>query len=121
MTSLVLKQLREQRRHWVEVLPGGDGRPAREVCFRRPLEAELHRFTGGVSVDHVCEYVEGWRGFTEADLLGSAIGASDAVDFDAELWSAWVRDNVAVVRKVAEAIAEQIALHLKRTEDAAKN
>jgi hypothetical protein len=121
VTSLVLKQLREQRRHWVELRPAVGEKPAQEVCFRRPLEAELHRFTAGVTVDHVCEYVEDWRGFTEADLLGPAIGASDSVPFDPELWAAWVRDHVAMVRKIAEAIAEQISAHLKRTEEAAKN
>lgn len=114
-TQRVLNALRKQRLHWVEL---GDGL---RVQFRRPLEAEMRLLRSGVQVEHVCEYVQGWEGFTEATLLGEALGASDAVAFDADLWAEYVRDHLVIVAKVAEAIAASVQAHLEAKDAAAKN
>ena len=70
--SRALQALRKGRLHWVDLAPG------RRVQFRRPLETEMYRFVGGVTVEHVVEFVCGWEGFTEGTLLGEAVG--EAVD-----------------------------------------
>ena len=112
----LLTTLRAQRLHWVQVQPGID------VQFRRPLEAELGRFAeGGVTVEHVCDFVTGWRGVTESTLLGATVGSSDAAEFTAELWSEFVRDRLDVVRSVAAAIAEAVSAHLASKAAIAKN
>jgi hypothetical protein len=114
-TSRALQALRKGRLHWCELAPG------RRVQFRRPLETEMHRFLGGVLVEHVCEYVCAWEGFTEATLLGDAVGSSDTLPWDAELWAEYVRDHSDVTALVARAIADALEAHLKAREAAAKN
>lgn len=113
--SRAMAALRAQRLHWVELAPG------RRVQFRRPLEAEMHRFLGGVGVDHVCEYVQAWEGFTEGTLLGDTVGSSDVIEFDAALWAEYVRDHTSEVQAVAQAIAQAMQGHIKAREAAAKN
>ena len=104
--SALLAALLSARQSWV-ALPGGGA-----VRIRRPAEAEFGRFVQGVTVEHVCDCVDGWRDFTEAALLGAAVGSEDAVDFSPQLWTAWVRDRVDVVEIVAKAIGEAISAHL---------
>ena len=89
--------------------------------FRRPLETELGKFRGGVDVEHLCQYVCGWEGVTEADLLGPAIGANDAVDFSPALWAGLVRDRIDYVQPVAQAMVDAITDHLASKASAAKN
>lgn len=113
--AALLARLDEQRKHWA-TLPDG-----KRVQFRRPLETELPRFTGGVTVEHLCDYACGWEGFTEADLLGAAIGSDDKVEFSTALWSRLVRDRVEYVAPVATAMVECITAHLASKKAIAKN
>lgn len=113
--SRVLKLLRAQRESWVDL---GDGRRVRIV---RPLEAQMGALVGGVLTEHVCEFVNGWEGFTEATFLGSAIGASDPLDFDAALWEEYVRDHAEEIGVIAKAIAGAVEAHLSARSDAGKN
>lgn len=121
MVSNTLKALRAQRLHWIEVRPASDGVSALAVQVRRPLEAELYKFSAGVTAEHVCEFVTAWKGFTEADILGPSVGASDPLEFDAELWSEWVRDNAGYVQAIAAGIRDLIQQHLEKVGAAAKN
>lgn len=114
--AALIARMDAQRTRWV---PLSDGK---RVQIRRPLETEMREFIGGiVTVDHVCRYTCGWEGFTEADLLGAAIGSSDAVPFDAALWSRVVRDKVDYVPPVAQAIVAAIDEHLQAIGEATKN
>jgi len=113
--SALIAKMAEQRSRWVSLKDG------KRVRFRRPLETEFGKFRAGVTVDHLCEYVFDWEGFTEADLLGPAIGASDAVAFDPELWSTVVRDRIDYVQPIAEGIVAAITEHLEARETAGKN
>ncbi|MEY2653759.1 MAG: hypothetical protein RLZZ524_787, partial [Pseudomonadota bacterium] len=66
-------------------------------------------FAGGqITAEQVVKCVEAWDGFTEATLLGAAIGSEDEVPFTPELWADFVRDNpdayVAVARGLAEGV-----------------
>lgn len=110
----LLARMDAQRTHWAD-LPDG-----KRVQFRRPLETEFGRFREGVGVEHVAECVCGWDGFTEADLLGAALGSDAAVTFDPALWSRVMRDRVDYMQPVAQAIAKAIGDHLQAKEAAAK-
>ena len=114
--AALIARMEAQRTRWC-ALPGGPHR----VQFRRPLETEFGRFRGGVTVDHVCEYVCGWEGFTEADLLGGGIGSSDPVPFAPELWARVVRDKLDYVAPVSEALVAAITDHLQTRDATAKN
>ena len=115
--AALIAAMRTARHSWVD-MPGHPGAAVRIV---RPLEAEFGRFVAGVTVEHVCAYVDGWRGFTEATIQGAAVGAEDAVDFSADLWAEWVRDRVDCVEVVAKAISAAITAHLQARKAAAGN
>lgn len=111
----LLAKMAGQREAWVD-LPGGQ-----RVQYRRPLEVDLPRLAAGVTPELVCEYVCGWDKFTEADLLGPAVGSSDAVAFAPELWAAYVRDRVDVLQIVARAMASTVTEFLLKRQAEAKN
>lgn len=114
-SAALIARMDAQRERWVD-LPDG-----KRVKIQRPLEADFVRLRGGVTVEHVAEFAGDWAGFTEADLLGAAIGSSDALAFSPALWSRVVRDRVAYVGPVAEAIVAAITEHLQQQSDIAKN
>ncbi len=107
--AALIAALRSARHSWL-ALPGCGGA---EVRVLRPAEAEFGRFVAGVTVDHVCAYVDGWRNVTEATIQGASVGSEDPVDFSAELWAEWVRDRVDCVEAVAKHISQQISAHLQ--------
>jgi hypothetical protein len=118
MAATLEERLAEQRRVWVPL--GDDGR--RRVRFSRPLATELHLLAAGLTVDTVCRYVDGWDGFTDADILGAAVGSSDTpADFTPTLFAAWVRDEMDVLKTLAEAIAESVRQLVERRELVGKN
>lgn len=111
----LLARMAAQREAWVD-LPGGQ-----RVQYRRPAEVDLPRLAGGVTPDVVCDCVCGWDKFTEADLLGAAVGSSDPVPFDGRLWAAYVRDKSDVMQTVAKAIAATVTDFLLKRQADAKN
>lgn len=111
----LIEGMLDRRRQWVE-LP--EGKAVRVV---RPAEADMPRYRRGVTVELLGECVDGWRGFTEADLLGQTIGTDSPVEFDADLWRAYVADHVKLVGPVAGKVAELIKQHLEAQAAAAKN
>lgn len=104
----LLARAAAQREHWADL---GNGKRLR---FLRPVEVEMPALLNGVTVEHVIGCANGWEGFTEADLLGAAVGASDPLPFHVDLWSAVVRDNAAYVAAVSQAIADAVTEYLKR-------
>lgn len=111
----LLARAARQREHWAELEDG------KRVQFRRPVEVELPRLVGGVQIEHVIEYACGWEGFTEADLLGPAVGSADPLPFHRDLFAAIVRDNVAMVAPVAEAMAKAVTEYLQAKAATEKN
>lgn len=93
----------------------------RSVTLRRPAEGELPglRHAGALQTARACAV--GWSGFTEAFLLGEAVGADEPVAFDAELWAEVVADRGKWLVAVAEAIWAAVEAHFKAEGDAAKN
>lgn len=119
----LLAALKRRREKKVEL---GNGK---SVTFLRPTEADMgamlaitgDKGTWNVGIEQVRKFVVGWSGFTEADLLGAAIGASDPVEFDAELWAEVCSDDIAWVRQVADAILTSVVDHVVAKDSAAKN
>lgn len=121
----LVARLQKRRERTVD-LGGG-----KSVKFLRPPEADFPSMlktspgeklaTWSVETEHVRKYVVGWTGFTEATLLGEAIGASDSIDFDSELWAEVVEDNIEWRREVAMAILESVVDHITKREEVAKN
>lgn len=120
--DILIKKLLAQRESWVDL---GDGK---RVRIRRPAETEIFallEITDGkptslkIGLDEVKRRVVDWEGFTEADLIVS--GASDAVDFDAALWSALIDDRREWVPPIARALIDAIVAHESATEAARGN
>lgn len=112
--ALMLARMQGQREFDVE-LPNG-----RTVRMRRPPEVELPQMIGGVRLQHVVDAAVGWN-FTEADLLGAAIGAEDEVPFDRALWREYVADNAPALEASSRRLAEAVSDYLKRKGETAKN
>lgn len=126
MANPVLARVRKQREKTVELEAG------KKLTFLRPPEAELGDLLKPVEgdptkaqwvieIEHVVKYAVGWEGFTEADLLGAAIGSSDVVEFDRDLWAEVVGDRAEWKVKVANAILGSVVDHLTAREAVAKN
>jgi hypothetical protein len=119
----LITQLRAQRQTWVDLAPG------KRVQIIRPAESEIgdfFRVTNGdrsmvCGLDQVAKFVTGWDGITEADLLGAAVGASDAVPFDAALWAEVVADRSDWLKLVAAALLDAIVRHFDQKAEAEKN
>lgn len=111
----LLARMAAQREAWAD-LGGG-----KRLKYHRPPEVELPRLAAGVGLDQVVQYACGWEGFTEADLLGAAVGSSDAVPFDAQLWRAYVQDHAQALQAAAQAMADTVTQYLQGKADTAKN
>lgn len=112
--TLIAKAL-EQRESWVDL---GGGKRAK---IRRPPVAEMFQFGRVTSTEAWLRLVVGWDGFTEADVLGAAVGSDSAVPFDVELWVVLALDQVEWIGKVSEAVADAIKGYLEKTGDVGKN
>jgi hypothetical protein len=119
----LIAALRSARESWVDL---GDGKAVR---IRRPAEAEfasLVRTEAGqrqlrIELAEVRRYVTGWRGFSEADLLGPTVGNRDDLAFDADLWAEVVADRTDWLATVAQALLKAITDHAERAQAAAGN
>ena len=116
MSQTLIARLLEQRDSWIDL---GEGA---RVKVRRPAEAELASFMlARREPDTYLRCVVGGEGFTEATLRGPAIGASDPVPFDAEVWLTAARDRTDWITAVSAGVADALNAHLKAKGEAAKN
>jgi hypothetical protein len=124
----LLRKLLALRESWCELRPAADRKPALEVLLRRPSETELPEYQtyGGKTMHQllttaVCKQAVDWRGFTEADLLGAALGSSDEVPFSTPVWEVVVRDRMRWIDTCAAHLMGQITHHLDQRDAAEKN
>jgi len=115
MSNPLIAKLLAQRESRFEVMPG------RWITIRRPGEVEMAVLRGGLSIDKLKAFVVGWEAFTEADLLGAAVGSSSAVPFDAEVFGTWIVDRAEEFSKAADELMRLVSDHLKAKAEAAKN
>jgi hypothetical protein len=113
--SALLAQLRSARTLWVDLEEG------KAVQFLRPLEADvellLQPVAGGgrgfrLGIADLRRYAVGWRGITEADLLGKPVGSDDAVSFDAEVLELVLGDNLDWLHAAIEGLTNAIVARL---------
>lgn len=109
----LIAALRKQRRQWVELV---EGQPDRAISFQRPPEADYHKLLGGIGLEQVCHYVDGWRGLTEADIVGSEHGSDAAAVFTPELFKVWVQDRAELIARIAAAMAAAVDKHVSAAE-----
>jgi hypothetical protein len=111
---LIAKAL-EQREQWVD-LGGG-----KRVRVRRPQAADLPVFGRGVTPEQFMRCAIGWDGFTEADIIGGAVGSSDAVPWAMDLWLVVALDSPEYMASVSRAVVEAIQGYLEQREAIGKN
>jgi hypothetical protein len=124
----LIDKILAKREEWVELesaQPGdgadSPGKAALRVKVRRPPESDLPRYRAGFNARDVVECCVGWDGFTEADLLGSGVGASSPVPFAPELWEVVCLDRTPWITKVANKLVDLTTAHLVARKEAAKN
>jgi len=124
--AALIDRVRAQRAKWVDVAPG------KRVQIVRPPEVQAaERFMRPSAVPgqvllnaglaEVQDYVRGWDGITEADIVGSA-GASDLpAPFSQQLWAVVVEDHADWMRVVAQGLLDLIVEHQQTKAGIAKN
>lgn len=115
MTNPLIAKLRAQREFVVEVEPGVS------ITLRRPAVAEMPELRTMTNLEIAMSYAVGWKGVTEALLLGPAVGAEDDVPFDGELWAEVVADRVDWIKACADRVIDVVTKRLAAEADAAKN
>lgn len=117
----LLRQSKLKRSKWYEL----DDPPRRAVQIRRPQEGELFDMRGSRTAQDVVDLLSAaaidWRGFTEADILGEAVGSQDAAEYSPELFAEWVFDHVDVLMNLAGRVIDDAKKHVADREAAAKN
>lgn len=116
------------RREWFEL----DEPPRRALQLQRPGTAARMRYQSAIAgaqdetrIDALIKIatiaVNDWRGVTEADLLGAAIGSDVVAPFAADVFALWLDDNFAEVSRIVTRVFEMVRDHDATREDVAKN
>lgn len=111
MAAALVGRILAARESWCDL---GDGL---RVRIRRPAEAELGRALRSLDATFVLGCVTGWEGFTEATFLGDAVGASDALPFDADTWRAGAEDRADWIKAVSAELVRVIESHMAATKE----
>lgn len=124
----LIERLRAARNGWCVLREADGDMPELAVCLRRPSEVELQglrpvpgRDINDTLAEAACSSAVDWRGFTEAELLGAAIGSSDPLPFDAALWREVVRDRMEWLVKCTNHLMDVVREHLRLKAEQAKN
>lgn len=111
MGKVLLEKLQRAREFGVSA--GGHN-----FTVRRPTDADALDMQGRAAIEFVKRFVVGWD-LTELDVIPG--GGPEKVPFDAELWAAWVEDQVELWEPLAMAILDAYRTHVSAREDDAKN
>lgn len=114
-TATLIAKALEQREQWLDL---GNGK---RVKVRRPAAAEMFAIGRATTPETFLRRVVAWEGFTEADILGSAVGSDAVVKFDLELWLVLALDEPDWMAKVSEAVVASITAYLEARDAATKN
>lgn len=83
-----------------------------KITIRRPSALEVARLSntgGGVSIEFACQCVTGWANVNESDLVPG--GDPEPVEFDRELFAAWITDQPALWSVIVSAVIESYQRH----------
>lgn len=126
-TEALLRQMREQRMAWVELVPVQGPVPAKRVRIIRPNDVEISRHLVradtrlAVDYEAVVRFTVDWSGFSAADLLGPSIGASDLLAYDASLWTELVATRSDWLSLVSKALLDATVAYIQKQEVDRKN
>lgn len=112
MSQSLINQIKKARQRKVEA--GGFA-----FVIRRPTDTEFVAHRELRTYEIVQEYVVGWEGVREADIVKG--GAEDAVPFDAELWREWCADRPDLWEPIFTAVLESYEQHVEQRQAAVKN
>lgn len=115
MSKELVAQILAQRESRLELQPG------KSVVVRRPSEYEMVAPKSGTSLDFILRYVVGWDGYTEADLLGQAVGSDQPVGWDPAVFAVYLTDRMADIRAIDTHLGGLITAYAKQRESVAKN
>jgi len=117
----VLRDSRRKRTKWYEL----DTPARRAVQVRLPQQGELYDIRSTRSAADVRDLLAGcaidWRGFIEADILGSDQGGDSPVPFSRDLFEEWVFDHIDALMSLAGSVITDARARGEKKEDAAKN
>jgi hypothetical protein len=125
-SAQLLRQLRAARSFWHEL----DTPPRRALQIRRPTEDQIVSWQDVFTAEiknlarlrqAATEVVVGWRGFTEADILGPTVGSDVAVDFDRDLFIEWAIDDLLMLAEVSNKAVQSFIEHRDKKAAAEKN
>lgn len=126
--SQTILRLQKLRDSWCILREVDGAKPELAVCLRRPPEADLielrprgDKSAYAMLTDTICRVAVDWRGFSEAELFGAAIGSADPLPFDAGLWAEVVRDRGEWIDKCSTHLFAEVNKHRELREEQAKN
>ena len=112
MSQSLIAQIKKARQRRVEV--GGF-----TFIVRRPTDTEFVAHYELRIYEIAQEYVVGWEGVTEADIVNG--GGEDAVPFDADLWREWCADRPDLWEAIFTAVLQAYEQHVEQRQAAVKN
>jgi hypothetical protein len=121
----IIARMRDARAEWIDLAPG------KRLQLLRPTELDVVRHLLKTGADgkrnFSCEFEDvvraacGWEGFTEADLVGAAVGNSDPLAFHPGLWGAVVADKLDWLQLAAQKILDMVVAHQAAQAEDEKN
>jgi hypothetical protein len=112
--NIILQQLRKQRELTIDLSD------RLKLTARRPTDLEFTELRQSTKFGELGQnYVIGWNGFTENDIVGG--GGSDQAAFDPELWKDYYADHPEHWEKISKSIVDAYLAHASATKNAAKN
>lgn len=112
MSQSLINQLRKARE--TKVPAGGF-----TFTVRRPTDTEFLEHRELRVFEIAQEYVIGWEGVTEADIVKG--GGEDPVPFNRDLWREWCADRPDLWEPLFEAVLTAYEQHAEARKAAAKN
>lgn len=110
--SKLAEKIRKSRETLVEV-------DKYKFTVRRPTDLDMLEFRNGITPRALIQYVIGWDGVTEGDLLRG--GDPHPLAFDPEACAEWLADRPDLFGQLVNRILESYQAHTEALEAARKN
>jgi len=112
------EKIRAGRESWLEL----DEPPRRALKIRRMPGVEMIALRQGkVDFETCCACVVDWRGYSEAEFLGTAVGSSDPTEFDPDALRELLGDDTDLLKRVSTHLAKLVGEYLKKRGETEKN
>ena len=120
----IIKKIRDSRSVWIDLEEG------KKIQVIRPTELQVFQKFYKKSIDgkmefslefnDLKEFIVAWDGFTEADILGNEIGASDKIEYHQDLFDEYLSDRIEWVNLIASSIMAEIEKAQTKKADSVK-